>query len=313
MLLRLAMGGVVASGGSAGPGEGQELLTAADVMVLPSPAPDLVIPYGEAPQQFGHLRLPPGEGPHPVVVFFHGGCWLAEYGIGHVGALEAALAEQGYAVWSLEYRRVGDPGGGWPGTFQDAAQGADHLRVLARRYPLDLAQVVAAGHSAGGHLALWLASRRALPETSELFRPEPLEVHGVLGLAPAADLEGLHRAGTCGNAVDRLMGGSPSGRPERYAHGSPMGLAPLSLPVWLVVGEYDETWTPAGRAYHRRALDRGAPDARLLVAPGSGHFEMIVPTTPAGRLVLNALADLFLRFREIRSAGGQPANSAPPA
>lgn len=299
--------------GATGPGTRQELLTADDVIALPSPAPDLVIPYGEAPQQYGHLRLPPGEGPHPVVVFLHGGCWLAEYGIGHVGAFEAALAEQGYAVWSLEYRRVGDPGGGWPGTFQDAARGADHLRHLARRQPLDLTQVVAAGHSAGGQLALWLAARRSVPQASALFSPDPVEIHGVLGLAPAADLEGLHRAGTCDGAVGRLMGGSPSEVPERYAHASPMRLAPLSIPVVLIVGEHDETWTPAGRAYHLRALDRDALDATLVVAPGSGHFELIVPTTPSGRLVLDALADLFRRIRAIKPAGGPAASSPPPS
>jgi acetyl esterase/lipase len=238
---------------------------------------------------------------------------LAEYGIGHVGALEAALADQGYAVWSLEYRRVGDPGGGWPGTFSDAGSGADHLRILAEEFPLDLERVVVAGHSAGGQLALWLAARPTLPLRSPVHRSNPLEVHGVLGLAPAADLEGLHRAGTCGNAVDRLMGGSPDALPERYDQGSPMRLSPLSVPEVVVIGEHDTAWGPAGRAYHRVAVERGAPDASLIVAPGAGHFELIVPTTPTWGLVSNALDGLFAKVREIRSAGGPPASSPPPS
>ena len=120
------------------PGTAQELITSGDLPGLESPAPDLRIPYGEDRLQYGHLRLPEGYGPHPVIVFIHGGCWLSEYSIRHVGLAEQALAGAGYAVWSLEYRRVGNEGGGWPGTFFDIAQGVDHLRVLAREHPLDL-------------------------------------------------------------------------------------------------------------------------------------------------------------------------------
>lgn len=182
-------------------------------------APAATVAYGDAPEQFGRLRLPAGPGPHPVVLFIHGGCWLSQYDLAHAAAAEQALADAGYAVWSLEYRRVGNPGGGWPGTFQDIARGADHLRALARAHPLDLSRVIAAGHSAGGYFALWLAARGKLPPASPLFAANPLPVRGVLALAPAPDLEGLHAAGVCGNVIDRLMGGarrrSPSGTRRR--------------------------------------------------------------------------------------------------
>src|SRR6187401_1983813 len=175
----------------------QQPITFDQVAAMPSPPPDHRIAYGPEPQQFGHLRLPKGPGPHPVVIFVHGGCYLAEYSIAHAGALEQALADAGYAVWSLEYRRVGDPGGGWPGTFQDLASGADQLTSLAQKYPLDLTRVVAAGHSAGGNSALWLAARSRIPKTSPLWVEHPLAIGGVVALAPAGDFAELHAKNGC--------------------------------------------------------------------------------------------------------------------
>ena len=119
-------------------GRSQELLSAADVVALEAPAPDLIIPYGEAPLQYGHLRLPEGPGPHPVVLFIHGGCWLSAYTIGHVGSLEHGLAQEGYAVWSLEYRRVGDEGQGQHGHIQNRKKEkftSLRCRALGRRTP----------------------------------------------------------------------------------------------------------------------------------------------------------------------------------
>lgn len=273
----------------------QQLLSAADVVALESPAPTHRLAYGAEPLQFGHLRLPSGEGPFPVVVFVHGGCWLSAYGIGHVGPLEQAWADAGYAVWSLEYRRVGDDGGGWPGTYQDVAAGADHLRALARTYPLDLGRVVTSGHSAGGSFALWLAARGGIPRGSELWRPDPLPVHGVLALAPAPDLEGLHAAGTCGSVIGGLMGGGPDEVPERYAAASMMRLEPPPVPQIAVLGARDASWAPVGRAWHAHAGPRSGDLLELREAPESGHFEMIVPGTSTWPLVMEALAEVFRR------------------
>ena len=103
------------------------------------------VSYAEPASCFGDLRLPDGDGPFPVVLLIHGGCWLADYDLGYISGLAAAITAEGYATWSIEYRRVGEEGGGWPGTFEDVAAAADHLRVLAETYPLDLDHVVAAG------------------------------------------------------------------------------------------------------------------------------------------------------------------------
>ena len=279
----------------------QQLLTAADLPDLEWPSPDASISYGEGPLQFGHLRLPPGDGPYPVLVFIHGGCWLSAFDIKHAGQAEQALADAGFAVWSLEYRRVGNEAGGWPGTFLDIANGVDHLSELGREYPLDLDRVLAVGHSAGGHLALWAAARSGIPSGSELYIARPLQIHGVLALAPAPDLEALHRTGVCGDVIDGLMGGSPGVHPERYDVASPMRLMPAGVPQRLIVGRHDEAWGPGGRAYFEAAQRAGGSPVTLLEAPESGHFEMIVPSTSTWPYVTQELGSLLLQVTQ--SAG----------
>ena len=273
----------------------QELIGARELAGFPNPPADYVIPYGEDPLQFGKLRLPEGAGPHPVVVFVHGGCWLSQFDIAHAAAAEEALADAGYAVWSLEYRRVGDEGGGWPSTYQDVGRGADHLRKLAGAHALDTTRVVASGHSAGGTFALWLAGRGAIPPASPLHAADPLPVHAVVALAPAGDLEGLHARGVCGRVVDRLMGGSPAEHPDRYAAASPMRLAPVGVPQTLLIGGLDAMWAPPGRAYYHHAVTVGDSQVRSVNLPESGHFEMILPTTSSWPAVLGAFREAFAR------------------
>jgi acetyl esterase/lipase len=276
---------------------GAQQLTFTQLAALPAPPPDHRIPYGDDPLQFGNLRLPKGPGPHPVVLFIHGGCWLSQYDITHAAPFEQALADSGFAVWSIEYRRVGNDGGGWPGTFTDIARAADFLRELAPRYALDLNRVIASGHSAGGEFALWLAARRKIPPASPLFVADPLVVHGVLGLAPAPDLEGLHTSGVCGNVINRLMGGSPAEYPDRYAAASPMKLVPIPVPQVLVIGAHDRTWAPIGRLYLTRARAVGDSATLAVDAPDSGHFDMLAPTTTTWPLIIGALKQLRERLR----------------
>jgi len=271
------------------------LLTSDDLASFESPEPDHRIPYGDDPLQFGELRLPEGPGPHPVAILVHGGCWLSEYDITHLRSLAAAVTESGIATWALEYRRVGNPGGGWPGTFQDVARGADHLRVLAKSYPLDLERVLAMGHSAGGHLALWLAARSKLMERDPFRAEQPVLPGAVLALAPAPDLAYLHGQDVCGSVVEQLLGGSPESQPERYAMGSPMSLVPLGVPQILVLGRHDDSWMPVGRRYFERAKASG-DDVRFLEAPESGHFEMIDPRSTTWPLVRDAMRDLLKRL-----------------
>jgi acetyl esterase/lipase len=275
----------------------QQLLTPADLGTLAAGPPDQRIQYGPGPLQFGNLRLPKRGGPHPVVVLIHGGCWLSQFDIAHVGSLEQAMADSGFAVWSLEYRRVGDDEGGWPGTFTDLARGADHLRALAPQYSLDLNRVIVAGHSAGGQFALWLAARGKIPPSSELYVANPLRVRGVFALAPAPDLEGLHAAGTCGNVINKLMGGSPAEHADRYAAASPMKLAPIGVPQVLIVGARDQSWSPIGRSYFARARAVGDTTVTLVEAPEAGHFELIAPKTTTWPVVIRELKAMFMRLK----------------
>lgn len=259
---------------------------------LTAPPPDDRVAYGSDPLQFGLLRLPDRAGPHPVLAFVHGGCWLSRWNIDHVAALEQALADAGYAVWSIEYRRVGDPGGGWPGSFIDVGAALDHLRELAPRHDLDLSRVVVAGHSAGAAFALWAAARASLPHASELHVQDPIPVGAVVGLAPALDLEAIERRDSCGDAVNRLMGGTPLEHPARYAAASPMQLAPIGVPQFLVIGAEDDAWAPTGQAYRHRAFALG--DAvEATVVEGAGHFEPIVPGSAAWPAVDSAVAAAF--------------------
>ncbi len=270
-----------------------EVATAADILAVPPPPADFRIAYGDDPLQFGDLRLPAGPGPHPVAIVIHGGCWLSRYDIGHIGPLAAALTRDGIATWSLEYRRVGDPGGGWPATFQDAARGADYLSVLARQYPVDLDRVIAVGHSAGGQLALWLAGRSKLPQNSPLHTSgEPIRLRGILGLAVAADLGMVERSGACDRVIDKLMGGSPSEFPERYRQSSPSEMVPLGIRQILINGAHDSNWGPVGLAYFEEARRAGDP-VELIVAPESGHFEVIMPPSSTWPLVSRAARRLL--------------------
>jgi acetyl esterase/lipase len=268
------------------------LLSAADLANFAEPPADARIRYGDDPLQFGDLRLPPGSGPHPVAIFLHGGCWLSEYDIAHSSKLTAALAAAGIATWSLEYRRIGDSGGGWPGTFEDVARGADHLAAIANDFGLDLERVIAAGHSAGGQLALWLAARSGFPADSPFAMTSPVAVRGVLALAPAADFDYLYENGTCDGAVARLLGGSPETFPDRYRWTDPVRIDPGSVPQIVVVGRYDDTWSPPARAYARKAASRG-DDVTLIEAAESGHFEMIDPDSSTWPLVRDAAGRLL--------------------
>ena len=261
-----------------------KIMSAADLAGFPQPAPTARIAYGNQALQFGDLRIPDGPGPHPLAIFIHGGCWLSAYDISHSAKLTQALADSGIAVWSVEYRRVGDPGGGWPGSFRDVGKAADHLRELATQYPLALDRVVAIGHSAGAHFALWLAVRDQIPPEHALAAPEPLPIAAVLGLAPAADLGFLHQQQVCGQVIDGLIGGSPDRYPERYRWADPARFALPGLMQVMVIGAHDRAWAPVGERYLAVAQARN-DQVRRVDAPESGHFEMIDPDSSTWPLI----------------------------
>ncbi|MFO7631597.1 MAG: alpha/beta hydrolase [Caldilinea sp.] len=248
--------------------------------------------YDAHSSQFGDLFLPELPGPYPVLVLIHGGCWQAEYGLEPLGQLARAIADRGVAVWSIEYRRLGD-GGGWPVTFLDVAAATDFLRALASQHALDLHRVATAGHSAGGQLALWLAARSKLAAASPLFTADPLPVRGVLSIAGIPDLVAAVERTVCDDAILHLMGGAPDEVAARYASASPAALTPLGISHMHIHGRDDDI-VPVDlvEAYVASATQLG-DRATLAVLPQAGHFEPVDARSAAGRQVIDAAVGMF--------------------
>lgn len=263
-----------------------------DILTRRAPSADLRLRYGPGRWHFGDLRLPSGAGPHPVVLAIHGGYWRALYGLEYFGHACAALTAAGYATWNIEYRRLGNWGGGWPGTFTDVALATDFLRTLARSYPLDLARVVTLGHSAGGHLALWTAARARIPATAPLATPDPLRVHAAVALAGVVDLRRAWELRLSGGVTRRLVGGTPERYPERYAAASPIELLPLGLRQTLLHGAEDSIVPLEISVRYVAAAQARGDTAELLTLPGVGHFEPVDPTSAAWPAVQAAVATL---------------------
>jgi acetyl esterase/lipase len=270
-----------------------KVMTVRELLALKPVEADFKVSYGDDPLQFGELRMPEGEGPFPVVVIIHGGCWMSAYNLNHISAMAGAVTGLGYATWSLEYRRIGDEGGGWPGTFADVADGIDFLRPLAGEHPIDPGRVLVMGHSAGGHLALWAGGRRELPPESPLYRKDPLIPSGIVSLAGIGDLATAEVRKICGTAVMELMGGGNADVPDRYAQGSPAELLPLGVRQILVQGALD-TVVPADSVKSYLANARAAGDpVEMTLVDSAGHYELITPGSNAWAAVKGALAALL--------------------
>lgn len=269
-----------------------------DLMDRPRKTPDHIVHFGAHPHQFGELWLPAGKGPFATVVVVHGGCWLAELpGPELMAYMSADLRDRGYAVWSIDYRRIGDAGGGYPGTFQDAAAALDMLRDLAAKYPLDLNKVVAVGHSAGGHLATWLAARRGIPRGSVLHAANPFVLRGVVSLAGINDLEAYRADGpdACGGppTIDALVSASARTGVDVYADTSPVRLLPSRAGQAVISGALDHIVPPAfGDSYAARAIAKGDIVVKKTIAD-AGHFELIDPTAAAWKDVLGEIEALL--------------------
>lgn len=254
----------------------------------------LRISYGSDPSQFGDLRLPDGDGPHPVVIVIHGGFWYDRYGLDLMDDMSDDLTARGFATWNIEYRRVGQAGGGWPGTLLDVCDAVDYLNVLAQNHPLDLNRVVTIGHSAGGHLALWVAARHKLPAGSIVSpKTEPLRVHGAISLAGVSDLRLMWEVRQTDSPPVDFLGGTPAEVPDRYAAASPIELLPLGLPQVLVHGtEDDRVPHEMSDKYYNLAMELGDSVA-LIELPGVEHFKVIQPTSEAWTPIVTALIELF--------------------
>lgn len=262
--------------------------TVQDYMDQPQSKADVRIAYGPAPAQVVELFLPRGRGPHPVVVLIHGGCYLAEYqGLPQTSGIAADLAARGFAVWNVEYRKLGEDGAGYPGTFLDVADAVDRLRIEAPKHRLDAKRVVAVGHSAGGHLALWAAARGRLPKGSPLWRADPLRIRAVVSLGGIGDLRRQADifAGACGpEPIPRIIG--LADRAEPYVDTSPADLLPSGARVVMISGDLDHVMPPpTGRAYAARVRQAG-DRARAVAIPGASHFDVVIPTTAAWKTVV---------------------------
>jgi acetyl esterase/lipase len=265
-----------------------------DLMDRPSPSPTHRIAYGPGPLQFGELWLPAGQGPFPVVLMIHGGCWRSS--VARLGIMNWAaddLRRRGYAVWNIEYRGVDTPGGGYPGSFQDVAAAADALERLGPSYHLKTDRVLALGHSAGGHFALWLAARGRIPAGSVLRSAHPLPIAGVISLGGLPDLQLDRQQGVCGDGtLAALVGPSMPRHPDVYADTSPaaMGVGPDA--ETLISGAEDGISPPALAAAYLARM-KGA-HIRQFVLADTGHVELIAPGSAAWSRATESI-DAFFR------------------
>ena len=254
----------------------------------PPPADERIY-YGPHPLNFGDLRLPAGEGPCPTIIVIHGGFWRARYTLEHIGHLCAALTREGFATWSIEYRRIGDEGGAWPGTFLDVGRGVDHVRDLAAQYNLDLDRVTTIGHSAGGHLALWAAARHKIAEGDPLHAPDPLRPKAAISLAGVTSLQMAWEKRLSGGVVRDLMIAAPEEAPQRYMTASPIEMLPLGIRQVLIHGTEDENVPFELSQAYEKAATRAGDSVELVTLKGAGHFEVVDPKQPEWEDVLGAV------------------------
>ena len=259
--------------------------------------------YGKNQLQFGDLRLPEGKGPYPVAIVLHGGFWKNIWGLDMMEPVAKDLASRGIATWNIEFRRVGDEGGGWPGTLIDAANATDYLQQIAEENHLDLGRVIAIGHSAGGHLALWLAGRKKLPENSVLrITDQPLSLKGAISLAGVNDLalmDDVHhlRLSEFGkennHPVTDLLGGTPKEVPERYEEACPIQLLPLQVPEVLIHGSL-EINVPIGISYnYKRVADASGDQVKMVEIPSAEHSKVIDPNVEEWSYIVTEVINLL--------------------
>lgn len=244
-----------------------------DILSRPAPPYDLRLVYGSDPNQFIDLRLPTDKGaPHSLLINIHGGFWRAKYNLDHAGHLCAALASKGLMTANLEYRRVGNEGGGWPGTFSDIRSAYQFLIQTAQKRNFDAQRVVVMGHSAGGQLALCLAAH------------EP-HIRAVISLAGVVDLQRAYQLHLSHDAVVEFLGGTPAEVPDHYREADPMQLSIVKPRQWLIHGTADQDVPPAFShdyvASKQRRTGTSKEDVHLLEITGADHFNLIDPRSIA--------------------------------
>jgi acetyl esterase/lipase len=253
-----------------------------DYLALEGPPPDARIAYGPAQSQFVELFRPTGTGPYPVVVLIHGGCWAHKYGgLTQVAAMGRALANEGIAVWSIEYRGVDEDGGGFPGTYADVVAALNKLKDQSSALHIDLTRLVAVGHSAGAQLAQWAAARQRISPASPLYAATPLPIPAVIGLGTLPDLHdtpSVERA--CGLDPSALTGTPQRGRQDVLADTSPAAMLPSEARTVLINGELD-TVAPSALAERYAVLARRAGNNVVtIVVPDASHYDEVSTSSP---------------------------------
>jgi len=291
------------SGSAPAPAQKTLEVTPDDLLKEQVVAADQRLSYGADPLQFGELRLPSGKGPFPVVVLVHGGCWADHLQgldprattMDLLRPLAAALTGAGFATWNVEYRRNGNPGGGWPGTFQDLSSATDFLRTIAAKYQLDLQRVVAVGHSSGGQLALWLAARGKIAASSAIYTKNPLPLKGAVDIDGPPELANIQplEEKFCGlPAITQFLGGTPSEQPARYHDATIASYLPTGVPHVLIGGALLGAVQPQIDAYAAAAKAAGE-NFRVIKLEGSNHFAMLSPHSPYWPIVRDTISSLL--------------------
>jgi acetyl esterase/lipase len=240
-----------------------------NILSVAPPKADARLSYGRDANQFVDLRLPKRKDPHALAINIHGGFWRARYDLGHAGHLCAALTAKGIATANLEYRRVGNAGGGWPGTFADVRAAYQFLLQNSQQYEFETRRVVIIGHSAGGQLGLCLAAH----ETG---------VKAVISLAGVVDLQRAYALHLSNDAVVEFLGGTPAEVADHYRESDPMKLS-IGARQWLVHGVADDVVPPAFSRDYVSAKQKMKEDARLVEIAGAGHFDVVDPRSAAWR------------------------------
>jgi acetyl esterase/lipase len=257
-------------------------VSAEDILSHPQPPPDERAAYGADPNQFLEVRLPRTKGPHSVLLNIHGGFWRAKYDLAHAGHLCEALRAAGVATFNIEYRRVGNAGGGWPGTFEDIRSAYRFIRQEHSRFHLDLDRLVVMGHSAGGQLALCLAGHES-------------SLHRTISLAGVVDLKKALALHLSHDAVAEFLGGKPDAVPEHYREADPMELSIPKARQWLLQGSEDDTVPPEFSRHYVLQKKKAGESAELLEIPHAGHYDLIDPASGAFRHVKSAVLGAVAR------------------